>query len=434
MKNLQYLTVFLIVFIFMFSSCGQNLDIENTASGSLSSEGNDNDKGEEGNAKKPTIVDQPETEDNIDGVFILTDIPSQFIGKHAIFRAYTGDFASTVVYGFNNVTKDTDAYHLHMVEIDDSKSTNVYSGILKMPVWNYSEHGNSERERIITYSQYLGNHTFGYTGVIGSADPIIEIYDFSAFPVSTKSYGYIDPPPPLAVIKFPSITFSNGSVVKSYNDGKVNILSEAITASFNFQLEIDRLTWFFDGSTDYERIYIRRPGEMNFVSIESNSQPGSIQLGKLGLIRGENTIKVISVGKKLKNGNIVDAESAAAEFIIRIDEVVNRQLTPPSGFRIEDGWQLLWTVDNTVYRVGGKASHTDSGRLWIMDTINLTNGINLSFLASVSGEVIVQLASFTNFPITLQNHVLTNTVDSNKNFPNTSVRLYVTEDGIIILS
>jgi hypothetical protein len=182
----------------------------------------------------------------VEGVFILTDIPSEFIGKYAIFRAFTGCDGPTVVRGFNSITKDSDAYHVHMVQIENNKNINVPSGTLKIPAWNYFEGGSPERDRIITYSKYLGNDSFGNAGDTGTADSIIEIYDFSSFPISLKDYGFIPFSAPIAIIKFPSITFSNGSAVKTFNDGRVNILAEALTPPSYFQLGIDELTWFFD--------------------------------------------------------------------------------------------------------------------------------------------------------------------------------------------
>ena len=65
-KEFNYLNIFVIVCVFLFTSCGQELDTEKSGSATPSEllKGNNNDQGEdEGNRKKPPVVNPPEEQE-----------------------------------------------------------------------------------------------------------------------------------------------------------------------------------------------------------------------------------------------------------------------------------------------------------------------------------------------------------------------------------
>ena len=213
MKKLNFLLISAFVCVFLFVSCGQELDTEKSDSVTPFEllESNDNDQGEdEGNGKKPQI-EKPLIEEN-EGVFIFTDIPSEFNGKHAFFVAFSGCFVSYSYYGFNSITNDPPNYYLNMGQINN--------GIVKLPVWDFNFHWIEGSLSAINNFRYLGNDTFKFMGVTGSSDAIIAIYDFSSFPVPSNTTVSIPAEAPLAMITFP-VTFSNGNAVISFLDGEL---------------------------------------------------------------------------------------------------------------------------------------------------------------------------------------------------------------------
>jgi len=235
---MYYVLICILIGVFMSISCGLNekTDSENTklienvkSNDQGEDEGNEknppviippideNDQGEdEDNGKKPPIVNppiiDPEDDQGEEGIFILTDIPSEFDGKHAFFMAGVGCYISYSYYGFNSITYDPPNYYLNMGQIKN--------GTVKLPVWDFNFHWMEGSLSAINNFRYLGNDTFEFRGFTGSSDAIIAIYDFSAFFVESETAVRVPAEAPLAMITFP-VTFSNGSAVISFGDGKL---------------------------------------------------------------------------------------------------------------------------------------------------------------------------------------------------------------------
>ena len=108
------------------------------------------------------------------GVFVLTNIPSEYNGKYAMLQCF-------YVHGFNSYDPVT-GYILPQIS----------NGGVSMPLWLL---GNDEY-----IGRYSGNHTF-------QDEVVFVIYASSSMNEE------------IALLVIPSITFSNGSATKSWSDG-----------------------------------------------------------------------------------------------------------------------------------------------------------------------------------------------------------------------
>jgi hypothetical protein len=121
------------------------------------------------------------------GTFTLTNIPSEYNGKYAMFQ------------GMND---DTELFVIGAQSLNMSTQTVTFSrisnGSVSLPTWTYTSNGES-------FVRYSGNGTvYGYIGISSAASAKGDV-DANAI----DSRG------------FRSITFSNGSATKSWEDGEI---------------------------------------------------------------------------------------------------------------------------------------------------------------------------------------------------------------------
>lgn len=117
------------------------------------------------------------------GIFVLTDIPADYNGKYAYFQATLS--SGEYIFGFASANSSTKA--LTLVQITN--------GQVSLPMW-----------ATLTY-RYFGNDT-----VLRNAIGIFDNPTVTSSEISDSMQ---------AAIPFESITFSNGNVTKSVNDGTV---------------------------------------------------------------------------------------------------------------------------------------------------------------------------------------------------------------------
>jgi len=120
----------------------------------------------------------PDPTNNSGGTFTVTGIPAQYNGKYAVFEGGTEDLPLIGCQSYNATTRT-----FTLVQIANGSVS------LPMWIWNYGE-------QMVRYS---GN------GIVEG--------EFVIFNTAT------DPEEPVAVVEWSSITFSNGSVTKTWSSG-----------------------------------------------------------------------------------------------------------------------------------------------------------------------------------------------------------------------
>ena len=124
------------------------------------------------------------------GIFVLTDIPEEYNGKYAFFQA--GVSQNAAIYGCQSVDSLQEGITT-LVQISNGK--------VNLPMW-YIIVGTSND----SVSKYTGNDTLTSDYI----EVLISNSSTTASPFRT-----------LGGLVFQSITFSNGSATKSWNDGTV---------------------------------------------------------------------------------------------------------------------------------------------------------------------------------------------------------------------
>jgi predicted small secreted protein len=120
---------------------------------------------------------------NTAGTFVVTDIPADFNGKYV---AFTAEKYNLILIGCQSVNMATGTVTL--VQISNGKAS--------IPMWKYNEYTGF-------VSRYEGNDAFTQQD-----NNALAIYNGAT--MESES---------LAVIRFISVTFSNGGSTKSANDG-----------------------------------------------------------------------------------------------------------------------------------------------------------------------------------------------------------------------
>jgi hypothetical protein len=126
------------------------------------------------------------------GTLTVTDIPSEYNGKYALFNASLDD----VIYirGYQSVNESTET----------TIFSQILNGSVSIPLWLWKN--NTAANSFDSGSSYTGNDTVARTQ--GNLDPCLFIWG------GDRSSPLIDPFP-LARIEFTVITFSNGSATIS---------------------------------------------------------------------------------------------------------------------------------------------------------------------------------------------------------------------------
>jgi len=132
-----------------------------------------------------------EEEDDNDGgaagTFTLTDIPPQYNGMYAGFKKIDYSVSNGALCGYQSWNEKTDIYTL----------CRISNGSVNIPVWN-------------------GWKKEGYSGNKTSTNFRVDIYNSETAEMDPLFFDATR----LASITFDSVTFSNGSAAKSWNDGK----------------------------------------------------------------------------------------------------------------------------------------------------------------------------------------------------------------------
>jgi len=126
------------------------------------------------------------------GVFTLTDIPATYNGNYVYFEAVNDN-----VYIVGCQSVDVSKKIITLVRISNGK--------VNIPLWLYNTANNS-------VSKYSGNDTFTQYDNVG-----VGIFSSVTLPGDNEQ---------LADIYFSSVSFSNGSLLKSANDGFISISEE----------------------------------------------------------------------------------------------------------------------------------------------------------------------------------------------------------------
>jgi hypothetical protein len=140
--------------------------------------------------EKPVLIEQ----NGSGGTLTVTDIPSEYDGKYAVFNASLDDVA--YIRGYQN--EDESSQIITLSEI-------IY-GSVSIPLWLWV---NSENSYALEKA-YTGNDTV--VTLPGNVPPCLLIF-------AGDMQGPLIDPLPLARIEFPSMTFSNGSAAISANAG-----------------------------------------------------------------------------------------------------------------------------------------------------------------------------------------------------------------------
>jgi hypothetical protein len=123
--------------------------------------------------------------------------------------------------------------------------------------------------------------------------------------------------------------------------------NKSLTVPRNFSLESYSLSWDSDTRAEFNKVYVKRPGQ-DFVFIPFNpiwvgcipfeGPRNFISIAALGLGVGENVVRVVSGwNSKNDNGNFVYDTSPAAEYTIIIDRIEEEPIDPPELWLHEGG-------------------------------------------------------------------------------------------------
>jgi hypothetical protein len=134
--------------------------------------------------------------DGIGGTLTVTDIPSEYNGKYALFNADLGN--DTYIRGYQSVNESTSITTLSQIS----------NGSVNIPLWLWINREAANSFYLESY--YTGNNTV--TKSQANIEPCILIF------AGDKQGPLIDPLL-LARIEFPVVIFSNGSAAISANTG-----------------------------------------------------------------------------------------------------------------------------------------------------------------------------------------------------------------------
>jgi hypothetical protein len=130
--------------------------------------------------------DEDEDGGGAGGTFTLTDIPAKYDGMYAGFKKMDYGVSNGWICGYQSWNEKTNTYTL----------CRVSNGRVSIPVWN-------------------GYEKQGYSGNKTSTNFRVDIYSSETAEMGTLSFDASRP----GSVTFDSVTFSNGSVTKSWNDG-----------------------------------------------------------------------------------------------------------------------------------------------------------------------------------------------------------------------
>ena len=132
------------------------------------------------------------------GTLTVTDIPSEYNGRYALFDANSGNV--TYIRGYQSVDESTETTTLPQIS----------NGRVSIPLWLWIN--NESANSFYLKSKYTGNDTISR-----------EDWDFRFIILGSGILSPLSLPALLARIEFTSITFSNGSATISANTGSLEI-------------------------------------------------------------------------------------------------------------------------------------------------------------------------------------------------------------------
>ena len=153
------------------------------------------------NTKTGTSTPLFNSSGDIGGTLTVTDIPSEYNGRYALFEANSGNV--TYIRGYQSVDESTETTTLPQIS----------NGRANIPLWLWIN--NEAANSFYLESKYTGNDT-------------ISRNDWY-FNFAILGDGVLSPlslPGLLARIEFASITFSNGSAIISANTGTLEIVQQ----------------------------------------------------------------------------------------------------------------------------------------------------------------------------------------------------------------